>query len=128
VIFPVLAHEIKVSGDVAASFHIDPDDHPIAGVPSQAWFALMLIGGSVIPLAQCDCHLAVYPVPHQAEKTPPLFKPILKPLTVKSYQNIPSTIITFPKPGLYELEFTGKSVSGNKFKPFKLSYEVTVTK
>jgi len=117
---------MKVSGDVAALFHIDPDDHPKAGVPSQAWFALMLIGGNVIPLSQCKCEVDVYPTPIQEGKTLPLLKPQLKAISVESYQNIPSTVITFPKPGIYELRFTGKPLSGNKFRPFKLSYEVTV--
>ncbi len=124
---PILAHEIKVSGDVAALIHIAPDDHPLARVPSKAWFALSKIGGKSIPLSHCDCHLAVYVIPHQKGKTPPLFRPILKSIDVESYHGVASALITFPKAGLYELELTGKALSGEGFPPFKLSYEVTVS-
>jgi hypothetical protein len=124
---PVLAHQMKVSGDVAAMFHIDPKDHPKAKVASQTWFALTMRGGRTIPLSQCDCHLAVYPIPHQEGITPPLFRPVLKPLNVEGYRGVPSAVVTFPKPGLYEIELKGKPLSGKAFSPFEFSYEVTVT-
>ena len=50
---PVLAHTVKVDGDVAATFHIEPHHNPVAGKPSLAWFALTRKGGQLIPLAQC---------------------------------------------------------------------------
>ncbi len=122
-----LPHEVKVVSDVATTFHIEPDDHPKATVPAKAWFVLTRQGGKVIPLSQCNCKLAVYPVPHQEGKTPPLFKPVLNTLNVEKYKGIPSATITFPKAGIYELELTATPKSGANFKAFTASYEVTVT-
>jgi hypothetical protein len=122
---PALAHNIKVSGDVAATFHIEPHHNPKAGKPSQAWFALTEQGGKVIPLSQCNCKLAVHLNPHQEGDTP-LLEPALKALSTEQYQGIPSAEITFPEIGVYELEISGTPKAGAKFQPFELSYEVTV--
>jgi hypothetical protein len=122
---PALAHNIKVSGDVAATFHIEPNHNPKAGEPSQTWFALTHKGGTVIPLAQCDCKLAVHAEPHK-EGEAPLLEPALKSFSTEQYQGIPSAEIIFPKSGEYELEISGKPKAGAKFQPFKLSYTVTV--
>jgi hypothetical protein len=123
---PVLAHEVKISGDVGTTFHIEPNDQPKAGVPSKAWFALTHKGGAIIPLSQCNCQLAVYPMPHEEGKTRPLMKPTLSALNVERYKGVPGTIITFPKPGTYELELTGTAKPGANFKPFQFSYQVIV--
>jgi hypothetical protein len=123
---PVLAHNIKISGNVAATFHIAPNHNPKTGEPSQAWFALTHKGGAIIPLAQCDCKLAVHAEPHQ-EGDVPLLKPVLKAISTERYQGIPSAEITFPKPGEYELEISGKPKASAQFQPFKLSYKVTAT-
>jgi LPXTG-motif cell wall-anchored protein len=122
---PALAHNVKVSGEVAATFHIEPHHNPKAGKPSQAWFALTERGGKVIPLAQCSCKLAVHLNPHK-EGEAPLLEPALKALSTEQYQGIPSAEITFPKVGAYELEISGTPKAGAKFQPFELSYEVTV--
>lgn len=121
---PAAAHNIKVSGNVAATFHIEPNHNPKAGEPSQAWFALTHKGGTIIPLVQCDCQLAVRVKPHQEGK-PPLLEPVLKSLSTEQYQGIPSADIIFPKLGEYELEIRGRPKAGAKFQPFKLSYTVT---
>ncbi len=125
---PGVAHEIETSKarDVAATFHIEPSHNPTAGKPSTAWFALTRRGGKVIPLAQCNCQLAVYPVPYQAGKTPPVMKPTLNKLDVERYKGVPAATITFPKAGMYELKLTGTAKSGANFQPFSLSYRVTV--
>lgn len=124
IIAPASAHNIKVSGDVAATFHIEPNHNPKAGEPAQAWFTLTHKGGNLIPLAQCDCKLAVNAEPHK-EGDSPLLEPVLKSISTKQYQGIPGAKITFPKSGEYELEFSGKPKAGAKFQAFELSYEVT---
>ncbi|MCY7391801.1 MAG: hypothetical protein LH647_10040 [Leptolyngbyaceae cyanobacterium CAN_BIN12] len=126
---PVAAHEIETSkaGDVAATFHIEPSHNPTAGKPSTAWFALTRRGGKVIPLAQCNCQLAVYPVPYKAGKTLPVMKLTLNKLDVERYKGVPAATITFPKAGMYELKLTGTAKPGANFQPFSLSYTVTVS-
>lgn len=124
---PVLAHEVKPAkaGDVAATFHLEPNHQPKASKPSRAWFALTRRGGQVIPLSQCACTLAVYRIPHR-QGSAPLLKPSLTAANVEKYQGIPSANITFPKAGRYKLELRGKAKSGSNFQPFEFSYEVTV--
>ena len=122
---PASAHKVEVAGDVGGTLHIEPNDNPRAGEPSQAWFALTRRGGKVIPLAQCNCQLAVYAEPYAAGE-PALLEPELKPVATERYQGIPGAEIVFPKPGIYELQLNGKPVSGARFKPFEFKFEVTV--
>ena len=124
---PTIAHEVKVSGDVAATFHINPSHQPKVGKPSQAWFALTKKGGKVVALSQCDCKLAIYPVPQAQGQTQPLMQPILSAVNVDRYRNVPGATVIFPKSGVYKLELTGTPKAGAKFKPFQFAYEVTVS-
>ncbi len=122
---PIPAHEIKTSADVAATFHIEPSHNPKAGQASKAWFALTRRGGKLIPLSQCDCKLAVYALPRSSGAAP-VSRPSLTAYNVERFQGIPSAAVTFPKPGLYQLELSGKPKGGAQFSPFSLSYRVTV--
>lgn len=122
---PVIAHDVETSQDVGATFHIEPNDAPRANKPQLAWFALTQKGGKIIPLAQCNCKLAVRAEPHN-EGSSPLLEPPLKEISIKRYKGIPGAEIVFPKAGAYELELSGTPKAGATFKPFELSYEVNV--
>ncbi|MCC5614872.1 hypothetical protein LC605_07255 [Nostoc sp. CHAB 5836] len=124
-LYPASAHKVEISGDVGGTLHIEPNDNPRAGEPSQAWFALTRRGGKVIPLSQCNCQLAVYAEPYAAGE-PPLLEPQLEPVAAERYQGIPGAEIVFPKAGIYELQLNGKPVSGARFRPFEFKFEVTV--
>lgn len=121
----VFAHEVEVSGDVAATFHLEPNHNPRAGQPAKVWFALTRRGGQIIPLEQCNCKLAVYPKNHK-KSDKPLIEPPLKAISAEKYQGIPGADIVFPKAGIYELELSGIAKTEANFKPFELSYTVTV--
>ena len=121
----VLAHTVKISADVGATIHIEPNDNPRAGEVTQAWFALTRKGGKVIPLKDCNCQLAIYAEPH-AVGEPALLEPPLKPIPAERYQGIPGAEVTFPKPGAYQLQLSGKPVTEGSFKPFELKFVVTV--
>ncbi|TAE59219.1 MAG: hypothetical protein EAZ76_17320 [Nostocales cyanobacterium] len=122
----VSAHTVKISGDVGATIHIEPNDNPRAGEPADAWFALTRKGGQVLPLKECDCQLAVYAEPH-APGEPALLEPTLKPIQAERYEGIPGAVINFPKPGIYELQLSGKPNNiGETFRPFVLKFQVTV--
>ena len=121
----VWAHEVEVSGDVAATFHLEPNHNPRAGQPARVWFALTRRGGQIIPLEQCDCKLGVYTKGYkQGDK--PLIQPPLKAISAERYKGIPGAEIVFPKAGIYELELSGTAKNKANFKPFKLTYTVTV--
>ncbi len=121
----VLAHEVEVSADVAATFHLEPNHNPRAGETAKIWFALTRRGGQIIPLEQCNCKLAIYPKGYkQGDK--PLMEPPLKAVSAERYKGIPGANIVFPKPGIYELKLSGSAKNAANFKPFELTYTVTV--
>ena len=122
---PAIAHEVKLSGDVAVQFHIEPHHNPKAGLPSQAWFAMTKKGGKVIPLSDCKCKLEIHANPH-VEGSKALMEPPLKPFSVEQYRGIPGALIVFPKAGEYELELSGSPKNGATFHPFETSYTVVV--
>jgi len=125
---PISAHEMEISEDVGATFHIEPNDTAKAGEPAQVWIALTRAGGAAIPLDKCDCQLAIYTQPRSLNsESKPVLQPVLKPLSTEGYKNIPSSTVTFPKIGSYDLEITGKPIGGEDFKPFKLNFKTTVT-
>jgi hypothetical protein len=121
----VWAHEVEVSGDVAATFHLEPNHNPRAGQPARVWFALTRRGGQIIPLEQCNCKVAVY-LKNRKDGDKPLMQPPLKAVSAEKYQGIPGADIVFPKAGIYELELSGIAQNKANFKPFKLTYTVTV--
>ena len=120
-----LAHEVEVSGDVAATFHLEPNHNPRAGETAKVWFALTRRGGEIIPLEQCNCKLAVYPQNHK-KGDKPLIEPSLKAVSAERYKGIPGADIVFPKTGIYKLKLTGTAKTAANFKPFELTYTVTV--
>ncbi|WGV25380.1 hypothetical protein [Halotia branconii] len=124
-VHPASAHKVEIAADVGATLHIEPNDNPRAGEPTQAWFALTRKGGKTIPLTQCKCRLAVYAEPHSPQE-PALLEPSLKPVTAERYQGIPGANIIFPKPGAYQLQLSGSPANTASFKPFKFKFEVTV--
>ncbi|MEB3181625.1 MAG: hypothetical protein VKL59_21710 [Nostocaceae cyanobacterium] len=123
--YPASAHTVEIAEDVGGTIHIEPNDTPRAGENSLAWIALTRKGGKVLPLEECNCQLAVYSKPLKPG-TPPLLTPSLKPVSAEKYQGIPGADITFPKPGAYLLQLTGKPQAGADFKPFELKFDLTV--
>jgi hypothetical protein len=123
---PVAAHNVQVSGDVAATFHLEPGHNPKAGKPSQAWFALTRRGGQPVPLSQCNCVLSVYSKP-RTRNAQPLMMPSLRAISAERYRGIPGAAIVFPRAGAYELELRGTAKNGANFRPFRLTYTVNVS-
>ena len=125
VAIPAIAHNVEISNEIAATFHITPNHNPQAGQKTQAWFALTRRGGQTIPLSECDCSLNVYTVPRAADAQP-IMQPNLSAIDVEKYQEIPGSEIVFPNAGAYELELVGTAKDGSSFSPFELSYTVNV--
>ncbi|MDJ0596926.1 MAG: hypothetical protein QNJ72_44375 [Pleurocapsa sp. MO_226.B13] len=122
---PVVAHNVEISNEVAATFHITPNHNPQVGKKTQAWFALTRRGGQTIPLSECNCTLNVYAIP-RLDDAEPILQPQLSPINVEKYQEIPGAEITFPSAGAYELELVGTAKDNSSFSPFELSYTVNV--
>ncbi len=124
-VFSAQGHQVEISTDVGATLHIEPDDKAKAGESSQAFFILTQEGGKIIPLEQCNCKLVVYKQPISANALP-ILQPPLTPINAEEHKNVPGTNIIFPNVGTYELKLSGSPKSGATFKPFELSYPVTV--
>lgn len=124
-IIPSFAHTVEVSGNVAATFHLEPDHNPKAGETAQIWFALTRKGGEIIPLSECECQLSIYTEP-RSQTDQPLITPQLTPISAEKYQGIPGTNVIFPQTGRYQLELVGSPKKSNDFQPFKFTYAVTV--
>ncbi|MCC0176697.1 hypothetical protein I4641_06855 [Waterburya agarophytonicola K14] len=122
---PAIAHNVEISNEVAATFHITPNHNPQAGKKTQAWFALTRRGGQTIPLSECNCLLNIYAVP-PGDDAEPILQPKLSAINVEKYQEIPGAEIVFPNPGAYELKITGTAKDNASFSPFELSYTVNV--
>lgn len=122
---PTIAHQVKVSGNVGGTAHIEPNDNPKAGTPSLAWFALTRSGGELIPLEDCNCRLRVYAQPRQPGDTP-IQEPTLQPVSADGYRNVPGADVTFPQVGAYELVLQGEPTKSEDFLPFELTFGVTV--
>ena len=123
VALPTVAHQVEVAEDVGATLHIEPNDIPLAGAPSDIWFALTQTGGIIVPLEDCDCFLAVYDASNTEIATPSL-----TPVSAEGYADIPGASVTFPAVGAYELVLTGTPANDKQFAPFTLRFEVTVAR
>ncbi|WP_008310561.1 hypothetical protein [Leptolyngbya sp. PCC 6406] len=118
---PALAHQVQVAQDVGATLHIEPNDMPQAGTPSQVWFALTLAGGQSVPLADCDCTLILYDAQGAV-----VDNPTLEPVSAEDYRQIPGAMVTFPTVGAYELVLAGQPQGSGNFTPFELQFPVLV--
>lgn len=123
-VLPAQAHKTEVSGDVAGTWHLEPNHSPKAGEPARVWVALTQQGGQVIPLEQCDCTLAVYAT-HRAGAAP-IAQPTLQAVSPEQFQRIPGADITFPEVGEYQIVLIGRPRAEATFAPFELSYTTVV--
>jgi hypothetical protein len=121
---PAYAHKTEVSGNVAGTWHLEPNHNPKTGEPAKVWVALTQSGGQTIPLAQCDCQLAIYAA-NQPDSSP-IITPTLEAISPENFQSIPGAEITFPNVGEYRLVLTGRPRAGADFTPFELSYTTVV--
>lgn len=121
----VLAHTIEVTGDVAGTWHIEPNHTPKAGESATVWVALTRKGGIILPLEQANCQLGVYDIPRR-QGDQPVLQPPLQAIAIEQYQGIPGAEIVFPKTGLYRLELSCTPKVKEGFIPFQMAYEITV--
>jgi hypothetical protein len=123
----VLAHTTEIAGDIAGTWHVEPNHTPKAGEPATLWVALTRKGGSILPLEQANCQLRVYGVPRR-QGDEPLLQPPLQAIARERYQGIPGADVVFPNTGLYQLELGCTPKTEGDFQPFQMMYDLTVTR
>jgi hypothetical protein len=122
-----IAHEVKIAGEIAGIWHIEPNHNPKAGVPARTWTALTRKGGKPLPLGRANCQLAVYTQPRQS-RDKPILRPTLKAITAERYRGVPGADITFPPSGIYQIELSCTPKAKGDFQPFQMQYSVTVVR
>lgn len=119
-ILPLVAHQHQVNsvGAIGATIHLDPNDTPHAGHPSETWFMLTHQDGSPISLERCMCQVNVYNDQSVAIAQ-------LLPLSDRRIAGQPAieTEILFPEPGSYTVVLRGTAEDGS-FDPFELRFPV----
>ncbi|NJN32728.1 MAG: hypothetical protein HC824_21705 [Synechococcales cyanobacterium RM1_1_8] len=118
-----LAHQTQINGSIGGTHHIEPNDTPRAGEPSQAWFALTQVGGLPIGLDDCDCELTVVA---QRGWGSVVAQPSLRAIAVEGLVDVPAADVVFPQVGAYVLQLSGSPRGSAEFEPFRLEFPVTV--
>ena len=122
---PGFAHNIEIAGDIAGTWHVEPNHSPKAGEPAQVWVILTRQGGTILPLEAATCQLGVYRLPRQ-QSDEPILRPALKSIAVEQHQGIPAADITFPQTGLYQIELGCLPKTAGDFEPFQMTDQITV--
>ena len=112
----VSAHVLRTDGDIGAVLHINPDDNPTAGDPTDYVISFADDTGK-FSLSQCLCSVAVM----QAGRT------ITRRSLAHSQGAVSENRYTFVRPAVYTLRVTGMPRTPGAFQPFTLDYEVRVT-
>jgi hypothetical protein len=110
------AHVLKVDGHIGAVLHINPDDDPTTGRPTDYVISFDDDTGR-FSLPKCDCNVAII----QNGKIT-----ATKLLAISSSQ-VSENHYTFTTPAVYTMRFTGTPKTPGGFQPFTLDYEVRVT-
>jgi len=118
---PASAHVLLTSGSIGATVHVDPDDDPIIGIPTNFYFEFKDKENKFNP-SDCDCKISIYKNGTELS-TQDLF-------TTSDSNNINSPIFqfTFPEKNIYELKITGTPKTSNSFKAFELNHTLRITR
>ncbi len=109
---PVFAHVLKVDGNIGAVLHIDPDDDPIANLPSNFYFEFK-DKQNQFDITKCNCQVYI------SESGKQLYTQAI---------SSPTFSYTFLKKDVYQLVVIGQPTSGYNFQQFSLSYDIRVAR
>lgn len=115
----VWAHTVVTDGTIGMTMHIDPDDAPVAGVPSRfdLWFRDL---SGRLDAGQCDGSFSVSRAGSLVGEPQVLFPPGTKTAAV-------GHSLTFPAPGVYTVTIEGTPRGTARFSPFRLVFDVRVS-
>ncbi|CAN5154256.1 hypothetical protein BH09PAT2_BH09PAT2_10820 [soil metagenome] len=115
---PVMAHTLKIDGNIGITLHIDPDDEPLAGKEAKILFDIQDKShqfDSANP-SNCNCFLEIKDSSKSLEK-----------LSLVAGNTYSQLRYTFPYGGKYTFIVTGKwDGQGVPFTPFSASYDYYV--
>lgn len=108
------AHVLKSDGSMGAILHIQPDDAPVAQVPTTYVLSFQETAGS-FSLGSCTCGVTI----------------LSDNMTVATQSlsgsgTVGTSTYTFSKVGVYDIRVAGRPKSGSSFAPFTLDYIIRV--
>ena len=107
---PAWAHQIASNNGVAVQVHVNPDDEPIAGVPTTVWVVRVKALKATFTWATCRCRLKVF----DSSGT----------TLLNSSATAPKTPVTFPEAKAYGITFSGRVKRAGVWRQFKVSYAI----
>jgi hypothetical protein len=110
------AHVLKVDGHVGAVLHINPDDNPTTGKPTDYVLSFNDDTGK-FSLSKCNCTVSIIQNGTSVAT---------KPLAISSSE-MSENHYTYIKPDVYTMRITGQPKQAGAFQSFTLNYEVRVT-
>lgn len=114
----VQAHILQINGSIGAVMHIDPDDDPIVGKPSNFFFEFKDKTNKFSP-QNCTCIASIIENNKEIYSTS-LFTQNNTDLTNASFS------FTFPQKDIYTIILRGAPINGSDFQTFSLQYDVRV--
>lgn len=118
---PVSAHVLLTSGSIGATVHVDPDDDPIVGNPTNFYFEFKDKENKFNP-ANCNCKIFL------SKNGTEIYSQDL--FTTSSGNDISSPIFqfTFPEKNIYALKITGIPKTPESFQAFELNHTLRITR
>ncbi len=117
----VFAHVLLTSGSIGATVHIEPEDDPYIGKPSNFYFEFKDKQNKFDP-ADCDCKIVIY------KNSSEIYSYDLFSNTSANDINSPVFQFTFPEKDIYHLKITGTPKSTSSFDPFEINHSVRVSR
>ncbi len=115
----VFAHDLKIDGSIEALLHIDPNDDPIARVPSNLSFELKDKQNKFQP-QNCICVVMI------KEREKEIYSQTLFQNNNDSGLFTSTFSFVFPKKDVYMVTLTGKPRVADAFQLFTLTYTIQV--
>lgn len=117
---PVFAHVLLTDGSIGATLHIDPEDDPIVGQPSNFYFEFKDKQNLFDP-NNCDCRITI------TSNGQKIYDQELFNSSVQTSDlNSPVFTYTFPEKNIYLIKITGTPKTPNAFTPFNLEHSLRI--
>jgi hypothetical protein len=117
---PLLAHTLETEGTIGAILHVDPEDDPIIGQPSNFYFEFK-DRNNKFGIDKCRCSFFISKDGRE-----------LHSQALVVYPDTPTTsgysTYQFPEKGVYKVRVTGKAITPGLFNDFDLEWDLRVSR
>ena len=112
VVAPAWGHQIASNNGVSVQVHVNPNDEPIAGVPTTIWVVRVknVKGKGTFSWVTCRCQLKVFDSSGAVVQS--------------GRATSARTAATFPEAKAYGITFSGRIKRNGVWKTFKVSYAI----